>query len=148
MSCWDANLSHFRLYWSIIILIFRVPKPLFPLTVLLTLLRRVVLYISWLLIAYFSAHFYHYKELHPPDPNSVDFCFHSTRNQAGSEAFDLYLEDRRAVFVGLDDQSRLCLLPYGLIFQLSQWPEGWTSFSVIILCCVILYSESPLMFWI
>lgn len=62
MSCWDANLSHFRLYSIIIILIFRDPKPLFPLTVLLTLLTRVVLYISWLLIAYFSAHFYHYKD--------------------------------------------------------------------------------------
>lgn len=62
MSCWDANLSHFRLNSIIIILVFRVPKPLFPLTVLLTLLTRVVLYISWLLIAYFSAHFYHYKD--------------------------------------------------------------------------------------
>lgn len=36
-----------------------------------------------------------------------------------------------APFTGLDDQGGLFLLPYGFIFQLSQLPEGSTSFVII-----------------
>lgn len=36
------------------------------------------------------------------------------------------------LFAGLDDQGRLRLLPYGFIFQLNQWPEGYNGFIITV----------------
>lgn len=91
------------------------------------------------------------KKINPhylrPKPKSINFYLHFTQIQESSEATDFCMEEATTLhykwlyLLVWMMRADWVLLPYGFIFELSQWPEGCTSFSVVIMW---LFSMSAL----